>query len=1514
MAFQPRYASPYGPGRLTCRRYIIIVNVSSTLILGTFFGKITGSNRWESFRSMALPIARHHAEWLSLLEISGPFLSMPVLLRVFPQGLDADDPALRGDLRTVYEEWLDDQRGLRPDPALHRAWVQWVLSRVLEIPDEAVQGGDHEARNGAADQGHLPSVTVAEYGETLRPDFVLVEPPDPFGALHPDRKEQREGPRLLVQIVPPDQNLEQPLKNARWKASPATRMMTLLRSADVRLGLVTNGEQWMLVHARPGASTTFVSWYAELWLDEPLTLRAFRTLLGAYRFFGVAKDETLPSLLVQSAEDQQEVTDQLGKQVRHAVELLVQAMDRADQAQGGRLLADIGEPKLYEAAVTVMMRLVFLLSAEERDLLPLDDPLYAQSYAVSTLRAQLQELADQFGEELLERRHDAWCRLLATFRAVHGGIHHDRLHLPAYGGGLFDPERFPFLEGRGSSRRDAKAQSGEALDSFAPLREIPIPIDNRTVLHLLDALQMLQVETLGSGKEARRLSFRALDIEQIGHVYEGLLDHTAHRAQTPVLGLAGTKNKEPEIPLPELERFFSRKDAKSPRKEGNLGGSAPLRELSDEPGLLKFLKEQTGRSTSALRNALHEESPERYRAQRLRAACGNDEALYRRVLPFHGLIRDDDRGYPVVIPAGSVYVTAGPTRRETGTHYTPRSLTEPIVQHTLEPLVYRGPAEGKPRKEWRLRSPEAILELKVCDMAMGSGAFLVQACRYLSERLVEALEERSARQDAKTQKEKTLRGIAPVREALGSLRAAESAEERLVLARRLVADRCLYGVDRNPLAVEMAKLSLWLITLARGKPFSFLDHALRCGDSLVGIHSLDQLRFWDLHPETRTAQEFAMLGIEADIQRMIEKRREIEETPVRDVEDQQLKAIILAEAEALAHDLKRNADLLMSAAFNDLKKSQRESLRKALLAVARDGASLEAKWRERLPVVSSVAEDGDVDLRPFHWPLEFPEIFLSVSSDQDAKTQREESARRTGFDAFVGNPPFIGGLRIRGAMGASYLYYLKSRWPHAPGVGDYSAYFFLRAFENLNRPGALGLIATNTIAQGDTRALGLAHIVEEGGVIYRAVNNQPWPGQAAVVVNVVHIFRGDYRGEKCLDGRPAPQISALLDDMPSIGPPQRLKANTNLSFIGSYVLGMGFTMTPEEAQALIGRDPRNADVLFPYLNGQDLNSHPEQQPSRWVINFFDWPLERSAPGSWVTAGDKQRKAWLRSGRVPRDYPDPVAADYPDCLAIVRERVYPERRKNRNKQRREIWWRFTRPTIELYATIAPLQRVLVVAQTSRTLAFAFVPKGWVYAMMTIVFAFEQDWQFAVMQSAVHEIWARRYASTMKQDLRYTPSDVFETFPFPDPQSLVSNLQSVGSAYHTHRAALMRARWEGLTTTYNRFHDPDESAADIARLRELHVAMDQAVAAAYGWEDLELGHGFHETEQGVRFTIREAARRQVLTRLLELNHQRYAEEVAAGLHGKKGSHRGGKTPRRKSGKGSKKDAPNRQLGLF
>ena len=1346
-----------------------------------------------------MSVARHHAEWLSLVESSGPFLSMPVLLRVFPQGLEQRDAAKASKLREAYEDWLE--RGAK-QPAVHHAWIRHVLTDLLEYPAEFLVEG----------QAIPPGMeaAMANFGETLRPEFVL------------KHRDAGHKPLLLIEHYAPDQDLEKPVAGKTWKASPGTRMMELLHAADVPLGLITNGEQWMLVSAPRGETTGFASWYADLWMQEPITLRAFHSLLHLRRFLGVAEPETLAALYAESSKDQQEVTDQLGYQVRQAVEMLVQAFDRIDAETGRKLLADVSEKALYDSALTVMMRLVFLFSADERGLLLLGDPLYDQHYAVSTLSEILRERADQHGEEVLERRHDAWCRLLATFRAVHAGVQHEAMRLPPYGGTLFDPDRYPFLEGRVA---ETKWQNTAAK---------PMPINNRVVLHLLEALQMLRVKVPGGGPaEARRLSFRALDIEQIGHVYEGLLDHTAKSARETILGLAGSKKNDAEIPLSKLEELAAKgKDT-----------------------LVEFLKEETGRSEKALGKDL--EKLELIDDHALLIACAQNPSLAQRVRPFAGLIRDDSFGQFVVIPEGSVYVTAGSDRRSTGTHYTPRSLTEPIVQHTLEPLVYVGPAEGLPQKEWKLKSAREILALKVCDMAMGSGAFLVQTCRYLAERLVEAWEQTEQSQPGKFIK--TPEGDLATGEPSERLLPADPAE-RLAIARRYVADRCLYGVDINPMAVEMAKLSLWLITLQRDRPFTFLDHALKCGDSLLGVSSVQQIENFSLRPGDRQVT-FATANLFRYVDEASAKRRALEDLPSNDHTQIETKNRLHAEAEAATAKVKAVADCLIPFELRgldgDAYEDQRtEEAEKVQLLMKRDADASLNSQSATINQLSAHARDQLRGRRPFHWAVEFPEVFVAG-----------------GFSALVGNPPFQTGYKIGRTLGSDYFEHLGREVARGEkGSADLCAFFVLRAHDILLQSGILGLLATKTIAQGDSKTVGLDQLVNGGSSVIRAIPTEGWPGDATVEIAKLWLCKGTWAGRCNLDNKEVEGISSSLTEISEItAAPFRLVSNSGVAFKGTTLGAIGFALEEAEALELLRRNSRNREVVFPYIIGQDINSRSDSSARRWVINFHDWPIER-------------------------------AQEFPECLAIVDERVKDYRESLTGQIHEPDYWKFMDKRLDSYAAIKDMEKVLAIALTSKTLSPVFISTGQVIDQSVVVFKSDRIELFAAIACSLHYWWVLRYGTPMRTDARYLTKPCFETFPFPAgilfkasidaksrQHSQFGKLRDVGLDYLKHRSAMMAERDEGLTTTYNRFHDRGEQSADIARLRALHEEMDQTVAAAYGWSDLDLGHGFHATKQGARYTFSEPARRTVLDRLLALNHQRHAEELKAGLHDK-GAKRG------------------------
>ncbi|MBK7878891.1 MAG: restriction endonuclease [Planctomycetes bacterium] len=1367
----------------------------------------------------------NHLEWLRLVEVSGPFLSLPVLKEALPQGLEVDDRDVRAELKAAHAEWTEKAH----DRAYHTQWIRFVLGRALELGPEVLVDGPGVPAN--------LRVRVAVHHEDLRPDFAVL-----------GFAESGERPtRLVVQVFDAGTDLERPVEDARWKASPVTRMVELLRGlpdGGPTLGLVTNGEQWVLVSAPRKGTTTFVTWHASLWFEEKITLQAFRTLLGARRVFGPV-DETLERLSDRSAEHQHDVTIQLGLQVREAIELLVRRIDELDRRSGRTLLEGVTEKQVYEAAVTVMMRLVFLFYLEEQaDLyFPVaKSNFYQRHYALSPLGASLRAEADRLGPDVLERRTSAWCRLLATFRAIHGGVGHVDMRLPAYGGHLFDPDRFPFLEGR-------KPGQGWRTNAATPLA-----IDDATVLFVLEALQVLRVRDGGAnGAETRRLSFRELGVEQIGNVYESLFDHTAKRADDAVVSLKASKGEEPEIELRELEQRYD-----------------PI----DTSKLVSFVKERTGRTEPSIAKDLEytiDEDPSRWLL-----ACGNDSELYGRVKPVAGLVREDRRKQPVVYPKDSIYVTAGADRRSTGTHYTPPSLTEPVVRYALEPLVYEGPAEGKPESEWVLKSAREILALRVCDLACGSGAFLVQACRYLAERLVEAwalLEAANPGRLLITPEGDLSTGAA------GERIIPKDDVERQAIARRVVADRCLYGVDINPMAVEMAKLSLWLTTLQREKPFGFLDHSIRHGDSLVGVTDTWQLE--KLNLTNRAVPEVLAAGlVRSALARARTLRIQLGALPTETVEDVERKAALLQEAESQVRALRAISDSLIAAYLDAVQRPAGQRPRRLRVSLEQDVASdvkkildptlgddarrTEAtKCSERaLAALRAGAPLGSLQRTPLHWLLEFPEVFEAIGDDR-------------GFDAFVGNPPFRGGKLISGDFGQDYREFLVAVVAQGTkGNADLVGYMYLRACSLLRSSGTLGLLATNSIAQGETRDVSLGRVVSNGFTIYRAIRSSPWPGAAALEVSHTWIRKGPWQGAFVLDACEVSGITAQLSAPGrTAGMPLALAENRVIAFQGSIPLGDGFVLDAAEAVELIAASDGHREVVRPYLNGEDLNSRVDQSPSRWIVDFHDWPLERSAPGSWERSSIEERRAWLRHGRVPVDYPDHVARDHAPCLRILEQRVLPFL-GSMSKFRRKEWWLHHNNRPGLYAAIAGRTRAVATARVSKHLVFAWIPSDIVASEQLIVFAVEDDGFLALLESGLHFEWVRKYQSNLETRGRYTPTDCFETFPLPESRT---SLDGLGKRLDEVRRESCTRRQVGLTALYNLLHDRACEDEDIRTLRSIKADIDRATLQAYGWGDLVPRHGFNRLAEGERFTMQDELRAEILDRLLALNHSRHAAEV-------------------------------------
>lgn len=1314
-----------------------------------------------------------HTEWLSMIEVSGPFLAVSLLEKVFPQGLESLETYRKNRIRSAYEEWRDAVEEDDPKlPELHRAWIGLVLDELLEYEDSVLETATDEfTYKSSAGDGQF------------KPDFVL-------------KGDRDSAPMLFVSIMPEDTDLEKVKVGDGWPVSVFERMTLLCRHNGVRLGLVTNGERWMLVNAPVGSTSSHASWYARLWFQEPVTLKAFQSLLGVRRWFG-PEDETLPAILEDSLSHHEEVTDTLGEQVKRAVEVLVQCLDKADQDRNRELLHDVPPAELYEAGLTVMMRLVFVLCAEERGLLLLDDPVYDQHYAITTLRGQLAEEADQHGHEVLERRHDAWTRLLAVFRAVYGGIEHESLRMPALGGSLFDPDRFPFLEGRakGTHWQETPAQ--------------PLPIDNRTVLLLLEALQVL--EQRGG---ALLLSYKALDVEQIGHVYEGLLEHTVRRLKKDILGLNGSqKAKNPNIALAELE---------SARLDG-------------EEALISIVETITSRSKSAITNALTKEVDDATFGK-IVTVCGGDMELAARLKPFAHLLRTDAWGDFIVYRAHSFAVTLGADRRETGTHYTPKFLTESIVETTLEPVAYVGPAEGKPREEWQLKSSAELLELKICDPAMGSGAFLVQVCRWLSERLVEAWGKETGQG-----KFITVDGVAL--ESAGSAEPMpDSLDERLLIARRLVAEKCLYGVDLNPMAVELAKLSIWLITLAKGRPFGFLDHNLKSGDSLLGLHKLEQLTKFSLHPEEKQTVSIFASNVEAAVKDALALRKKLRETPIRDICDVQYMERLDQEARQKLEHIEHIADAMIGEALAS--GGNQRALDTAMDNLSTWAAAyIEGENETGRKIIAEARKSLSIDLptgkpprKPFHWVLEFPEVF-----------------ERGGFDGIVGNPPFMGGKRIRGALGVSYGKFLVRQYEGSSLNADFCSFFLRSSYRLLRAKSSMGLLSTKTICEGSTRDAGLGWLVEKRGAkIINAKKSFPWPGKAAVLASQVHMYNDVWNGLCILDGSEVEGITHYLLQGLFEKDPCKLQKQPAISYIGSVLYGDGFILTNADAEIMLN-EAINSNVIKPYINGDDVNGFPPDEIQRWAIDFGNLTKEKAEeyrrPFAWA---EKHIKPY-RLSLDPSQYAQMI----------------------------ENWWQYWRPRNELYENIKA-EAIIVFALTSKYIAPSLISSNYVYDQ-TLVCIPQWDYAvFAVLQSNYHEQWSIKYGATLGETLRYNPSRCLETFPFP---LNISELKKAGETYHSFRNQLFRSQGVGVTGLYNLFHSPGVIMDEIKQLRELHAQLDHSVSVAYGWNDLDFDHGFHETKQGIRFTISEETRREVLQRLLKLNHERYEEEVAQTLHCKK-----------------------------
>lgn len=1328
------------------------------------------------------------------IQIQGGILSADVLDKLAQGELPKQKPQdfgfepeakLRDKINTVWA-------GLQP------------LWKVFKQKKEKVEAQGGMGTSETRKTWMLPFLSFLDYDlETTKSESINQKV---YPISHRDGKQDE----LPIHIVGFSANLDKRGKAGGPRMSPHGMVQEYLNLKDEHLyALVTNGLQLRLL--RDSSRLVKLS-YVEFDLERIMEEELFADFAVLYRLLHVSRMperqmEGHESIIEQYHLDALESGTRIRKGLSNAVEEVLSTLGNGflkhpenrklrEQLVNNQMTSDV----YYQYLLKIVYRLLFLMVLEERDLIyshqnadKQQKDIYNKYYSLARLRKlSEQRLSEQ------QKYSDLWLALRQTFKLFDESKIGQKLGIAPLAGDLF-----------GMNAIDILANS---------------ELDNKRLLHCIRLLNRFENR---QNKQWTRINYAALNVEEFGSVYEGLLEYQA----------VFTK----DIEQPDYWNF--------------------------------------------------------------------------------ALVEGEDRG-------------------TSGSHYTPEELVHPLIKHSLDHLIdekletaYKATKRAS-KEEQKEAKVKALLSLRVCDVACGSGHILLSAARRIATQLAKELFE--VDQPSPTE----------FKEAI-----------------RTVIGECIFGVDKNPLAIELCKVALWLEAHNPGQPLNFLDHHIKCGDSIVGLTHLSDYdkgipneAFKTLSGDNKEVAALLRKTNKAERkQQEGNQKRLIFEGKLKNrlkaFAEKYQKAVALPEGSLKEIETKKKAfkNLQKGTLYYNLRSLADLQIAQFFIPKTEENQDLlttDSAFREYLKgskasnsMAFAKATVPATKGRFFHWFLEFPMIFMGENP---------------GFDCILGNPPFVKAQGLSGLFGKNYLEYLK--WNFAPaGAVDIVAYFFRRNFNLIKIGGFISLISTNTVAQGKAREGGLQVICNNNGVINHAVRSMPWPGLATVSVSLITIYNGNWSRNFLLDRRKVKQITSYLDDAESLGNPYSLKQNDDKSFQGSIVLGSGFILNAEKAQALIKKNDKNKEVLFPFLNGSDLNTNPDQSPSRWVINFSNWPMTRYDKNNWKSLTEEEREEIIKNKVFASpNYSGKVATDYPDCFTILEQSCKAERYniKVRKKEKGKkltnddkvaicYWWRFLRVRPKLYSAIKTLKNVIVIALTSKTVGFVFTESDFVCSHAVGVIALENISDLTILQNSFHNHWAWTYGSTMKDDLRYTPSGIFQTFPFPQNLTIEkeSTLEQIGEAYHSFRKQLMLDLQLGLTKTYNQFHNKNlveihkdlshkeiekqygkeslylwkhlektegvisfnEAVLRIKELRSLHQKMDHLVLEAYGWhqsaplwadnplaEDpqeillgLSLRHDFYEVEylpekDRIRYTIHPEARKEVLKRLLLLNHAIHAVE--------------------------------------
>ncbi len=402
-------------------------------------------------------------------------------------------------------------------------------------------------------------------------------------------------------------------------------------------------------------------------------------------------------------------------------------------------------------------------------------------------------------------------------------------------------------------------------------------------------------------------------------------------------------------------------------------------------------------------------------------------------------------------------------------------------------------------------------------------------------------------------------------------------------------------------------------------------------------------------------------------------------------------------------------------------------------------------------------------------------------------------------DAIIGNPPFLGGKQVRIVLGDEYIDRVFERFPDVKDSVDFCSYWFRLSHDNLAETGRAGLVGTNSVSQGKSRAAALDYIAKNGGYIHEAVSTQPWSGEAKVHVSIVNWTKKEPKSYY-LDNRIVSRLNSSLQSTIDVWQAVGLSANANRCFQGVIPVGKGFIITEPKVKNWIEADSRNQAVLKLFSMGANLAKNPHGKPERWIIDFNDMSIEE-------------------------------ASNYLLPFEHIKLTVKPERDKNRREVTRINWWKYGEKRPAMRKAIAPLSRYFTVPRVSKWAVFIPASLSWLPGDLNIVVAADDFYILGILSSQVHRLWVKAQSSTLKGDTRYTHNTCFETFPFPQTPSnkLVEQIRATAEQLHQYRTEQMEAKQWGITQLYNKFFDEPTS-----QLFKLHDQLDKLVMQAYGFE--------------------------------------------------------------------------------